>query len=90
MTPHIRRSADASLVSGKDAGQYGRGLERGPKFQLLTPRGHHLPTATLGFVRRPGDAVSEFDGAANGAKRLEAFAGAKDRHIAIVEHAPED
>src|SRR5262245_52141222 len=47
-------------------------------------------SATLGFVRRSGDAVSKLDWAANGAERFEAFAGAKDRHIAIVEHAPED
>jgi hypothetical protein len=46
--------------------------------------------ATLGFVRRSGDAVSKLDWAGDGAERLEAFAGAKDRHIAIVEHAPED
>ena len=47
-------------------------------------------TATLGFVRRSGDAVSKLDWAGDGAERLEAFAGAKDRHVAIVEHAPED
>ena len=46
--------------------------------------------ATLGFVRRSGDAVSKLDWAGDGAERLEAFAGAKDRHVAIVEHAPED
>jgi len=46
--------------------------------------------ATLGYVRRSGDGVSELDWAGDGAERLEAFAGAKDRHIAIVEHAPED
>ena len=49
----------------------------------------HVP-ATLGFVRRSGDAVSKLDRAANSAERLEAFAGSKDRNIAIVEHAPED
>ena len=44
----------------------------------------------LGYVRRSGDAVSELDWAGDGAERLEAFASAKDRHVAIVEHAPED
>ena len=37
-----------------------------------------------------GDAVSQLDWACNGAERLEAFARAKDRHGAIVEHAPDD
>ena len=46
--------------------------------------------ATLGFVRRSGDAVPKLDWAGDGAERLEAFAGAKDRHIAINEHTPED
>ena len=44
----------------------------------------------LGFVRRSGDAVSKLDWAGDGAERLEAFAGAKDRHVAIVEHASEN
>ena len=46
--------------------------------------------AILGFVRRSGDAVSKLDWVGDGAERLEAFAGAKDCHIAKVEHAPED
>ena len=46
--------------------------------------------AALGFVRRSGDAVSKLDWAGDGAECLEAFTGAKDRHIAIVEHATED
>ena len=49
-----------------------------------------LCARNLGFVRRSGDAVSKLDWAGDGAERLEAFAGAKDRHVAIVEHAPED
>jgi hypothetical protein len=46
--------------------------------------------STLSFVRRSGDAISKLDWAGDGAERLEAFAGAEDRHIAIVEHASED
>ena len=45
---------------------------------------------TSGFMRRSGDAVSKLDWAGDGTERLEAFAGAKDRHVAIVEHAPEN
>jgi hypothetical protein len=48
------------------------------------------PPATLGFVCRPSDAVSKLDWAGDGAQRLEAFAGAKDRHVAVVQHAPQD
>jgi hypothetical protein len=60
-------------------------------FVDLAERIRCLPRpATLGFVRRGGDAVSKLDWAGDGAERLEAFAGAKDRHVAIVEHAPED
>ena len=44
----------------------------------------------LGLCVGSGDAVSKLDWPGNGAERLEAFAGAKDRHVAIVEHAPED
>lgn len=36
------------------------------------------------------DTVSKLDGFADGAKRLKSFAGAKNRHVAIVEHAPQD
>ena len=49
-----------------------------------------IKPATLGVVRRSGDAVSKLDWAGDVAERLEAFAGAKDVHVAIVEHAPED
>ena len=56
-----------------------------PKRTRCQPR-----PATLGFVRRSGDAVSKLDWAGDGAELFEAFAGAKDGHIAIVEHAPED
>ena len=49
-----------------------------------------LGLRSLGFVRRSGDTVAKPDWAGDGAKRLEAFAGAKDRHVAIVEHAPKD
>ena len=48
------------------------------------------PVSASGFVRCSGDAVSKLDWAGDGAERLEAFAGAKDLHIAIVEHAPEN
>ena len=44
----------------------------------------------LGYVRRSGDAVSQLNWAGDGAERLEAFAGAKDRHVAIVKQSPED
>jgi hypothetical protein len=37
-----------------------------------------------------GDAISQLDWARDGAEPLEAFARAKDRHGAVVEHAPED
>ena len=37
-----------------------------------------------------GDAVPQLDWACDGAERLKAFARAKDRHGAVVEHAPED
>jgi hypothetical protein len=47
-------------------------------------------TGTLGYVRRSGDAVSEFDWAGDGAERFKAFTGAKDRHVAIVKQSPED
>jgi hypothetical protein len=46
--------------------------------------------AILGLCVVPGDAVSKLDWASDGAERLEAFPGTKDRHVAIVEHAPED
>ena len=36
-----------------------------------------------------GDAVSKLDWAGDGAERVEAFTGTKDRHVAKVEHAPE-
>ena len=42
------------------------------------------------FVRRSGDAVSKLDWAGDGAECVEAFTGTKDRHVAKVEHAPED
>ena len=61
-----------------------------PGFEINSKRSSPPYAATLGFVRRSGDAVSKLDWAGDGAERLEAFAGAKDRHIAIVEHAPED
>ena len=59
-----------------------------------TGLGRRRPTASrmLRFVDAvsKGDAVSKLDWAGDGAERLEAFAGAEDRHVAIVEHAPED
>ena len=48
-----------------------------------------LGLRSLGFVRRSGDAVSKLYWAGYCAERFEAFTRAKDRHIAIVEQAPE-
>ncbi len=53
--------------------------------------------STFGLAYRRGglysgadDAVSQLDWPCDGAEGLEAFARAKDRHGAVVEHAPED
>ena len=46
--------------------------------------------AMLGLCLVSGDAVSKINWVGDGAERLEAFPGAKDRHVAVVEHAPED
>jgi hypothetical protein len=65
-------------------------------FQLLRVTGRseircRPRLAILGFVSHSGDdAVSKLDWAGDGAERLEAFASAKDLHVAIVEHTPDD
>ena len=46
--------------------------------------------ATLDLVRRSGDGVSKLDWTGDSVERLEALAGAEDRHVAIVKHPPED
>jgi hypothetical protein len=56
-------------------------------------RSESVPTygpAILGVVSRSGDAVSKLDWACDDTERLETFTSAKDRHVAIVEHATKD
>jgi len=62
------------------------------RVQTFGPRGSSVGQAAqfrLGLCVS-GDAVLKLDWTGDGAERLEAFPGAKDRHVAIVEHAPED
>jgi len=47
-----------------------------------------LSCRQLGSVDGSGDAVAKPDWAGDCVERFEAFAGAKDSHISVVEHTP--
>jgi hypothetical protein len=47
-----------------------------------------LRPASLGFVRRSGDAVAKLDWAGDAAKHLETFAGDTELHLAMSSMRP--
>lgn len=91
---HIARLIDLTLIlhGGMAASS---SVERSRRFrkrrlpeQTRFDASHIRHWLALCVVSR--DAVSKLDWVGDGAERLEAFAGAMDRHVAIVEHAPQD
>ncbi len=82
----LRMSRCRCRRESASAGRLSCAMRDAPNSNLPPP---HLLEASR-FVRLSRDAVSKLDWAGDGAERLKAFAGAKDRQIAIVEHAPED
>src|SRR5262245_7438873 len=77
---------DAGTIEVASAG----GLSNASHSRRLEPRLSASACTTLSIVRRSSDAISQLNWVGDGAERLEAFTDAKDGHIAIVEHTPEN